>query len=75
MALRDDVSDSFKQKGLKFVSLSESLKDPQKTTLVYIDAAGATVTKEINAPLDQVEETVSTLDAMDPDDIAAYLLE
>lgn len=75
MGLRDDVADSFASKGLKFVSMNESLKDPQKTTLVYLDNQGNTVSKEISMPLEELEDTVSTLDVMDPGDIAAYLLE
>lgn len=74
MTLRGEVADSFKEKGLKFVSLSESLTDPQKTTLVYVDASGKTVSKEITMRLSELEDTISALDAMDPADLANYLL-
>ncbi|MDA4133309.1 MAG: hypothetical protein OK454_09340 [Thaumarchaeota archaeon] len=74
MTLRDDITDSFGKKGLKFVSLNESTSDPQKSTLVYIDGAGASVKKEISIRISELEETVSTIDLIDPEGLADFLL-
>lgn len=75
MTLRDDIIDSFRVKGLKFVSLNESTTNPQGSTLVYEDASGKSISKEIGIRLSELEDTVTALDVMDPDDIANFLLE
>jgi len=69
-----DVRDSFKGKGLQFVSISESPNDPKKTVLTYKDASGKTQTREIAMRLSDMEETLAEIDAIDPDDLADYLL-
>jgi hypothetical protein len=69
-----DVRDSFKSKGLEYVSLVESPKDPKKTILTYKDGAGKTLAKEISVPLSELEETVAEIDVIDPDGLADYLL-
>jgi hypothetical protein len=74
MALRPDISDSFDKKGLKFVSLNESTLDPEKSTLIYNDGSGKAVSKEIAIRLEELEDTLSTLDAIDPEDLANFLL-
>lgn len=74
MLLRDDVSFGFEKKGLKFVSLNESSIDPQKSTLIYIDGSGRTVNKEIGMRISQLEDTMTVLEAMDPEDLANFLL-
>ncbi len=69
-----DVRDSFRSKGLEYVSLAESTADKDKSILTYKDASGKQITKEIALPLSQLEETVSEIDAIDPENIADYLL-
>ena len=66
--------DSFKSKGLEYVSMAESPKDPKKTVLTYTDGSGKTLTKEIGVPLSDLEETVAEIDVIDPDGLADYLL-
>lgn len=73
-SLMKDVRDSFKSKGLEYVSMAESPKDPKKTVLTYTDGAGKTLTKEIGVPLSDLEETVAEIDVIDPDGLADYLL-
>jgi hypothetical protein len=73
-SLMKDVRDSFKSKGLEYVSMTESPKNPKKTVLTYTDGSGKTLTKEIDVPLSDLEETVAEIDAIDPDDLADYLL-
>lgn len=75
MLLRDDVTLGFEKKGLKFVSLNESTIDPQKSTLIYIDGSGKTVNKEIDMRISQLEDTMTVLEVMDPEDLANFLLE
>lgn len=72
--LRDDVTVGFEKKGLTFVSLNESLIDPQKSTLIYIDRSGRTVNKEIDMRISQLEDTMTVLEVMDPEDLANFLL-
>jgi nucleoside diphosphate kinase len=72
--LRDDITAGFEKKGLKFVSLKESAIDPQKSTLVYIDSAGKSVSKEINTRISELEDTMTVLEVMDPEDVANFLL-
>lgn len=75
MTLRGDIAESFQKKGLTFVSLNESDRDPEtKTTLVYIDAGGKTVSKDIEIRLSELEDTVSAIDVIDPEDLADFLL-
>ena len=74
MSLIRDIRDSFKAKGLEYVSMKESSTDPKKTVITYKDASGKTLTKEVAIELSQLEETVSEIDVIDPDDIANYLL-
>jgi len=68
-----DIRDSFKIKGLEYVSMAES-KDPKKTVLTYKDESGKTVTKEIAIQLSDLEEAVREVDVIDPDGLADYLL-
>jgi len=68
-----DVKDSFKAKGLEYVSLTEA-RDPKKTVLTYKDASSATLTKEIPLPMSDLKEAVSGVDAMNPAGVADYLL-
>jgi len=74
MTLRDDITSEFEKKGLKFVSLNESSVDPQKSTLLYIDSTGKTVGKEINIRISELEDTLTALEVMDPEDLADFLL-
>ncbi len=74
MTLRGDIADSFQKKGLRFVSLNESTQNPERTTLVYIDGSGKKVSKEIDIRLSELEDTVSAIDVIDPEDLADYLL-
>jgi hypothetical protein len=68
-----DVVDSFKAKGLQYISLTEA-RDPKKSILTYKDAVGQTITKEIPVRLVDLEEAVRGLDAMNPGGLADYLL-
>jgi hypothetical protein len=68
-----DLRDSFKIKGLEYVSVGES-KDPKKTVLTYRDGSGNTLTKEIGIPLSDLEEALREVDVIDPDGLADYLL-
>lgn len=74
MSLIRDIRDSFKAKGLEFVGMEESPEDPKKTVITYRDSSGKTQTKVKAVELAQLEETVSEVDVIDPDDIADYLL-
>ena len=74
MPLRDDIIAAFEKRGLKFVSLKESALDPQKSTLVYIDSAGKSMSKEINTRISELEDTMTVLEVMDPEDLANFLL-
>jgi hypothetical protein len=74
VTLRGDIAASFQAKGLKFVSLNESTVNPQGSTLVYDDASGKQVSKEIGIRLSELEDTISAIDAIDPDDMADFLL-
>ncbi len=71
MPLIGDVRDSFRAKGLEFVSLSDAGNGWSR--LAYKDGEKL-VTKEIRIPLSELEDTVEELDVMDPDDLAEYLL-
>lgn len=74
-SLIEDVRDSFKSKGLEFVSITESSSDPNKSTLTYKDASGRTLKKDVSIALSELEDTVAGLDAMDPGDLAEFLLD
>jgi nucleoside diphosphate kinase len=74
MPLRDDITAAFEKRGLKFVSLKESALDPQKSTLVYIDSTGKSMSKEINTRISELEDTMTVLEVMDPEDLANFLL-
>ena len=69
-----DIRDSFKTKGLVYVSITESPTDSKKTVLTYKDGSGKTLTKDISVPLSDLEETLAEVDMLDPDDLANYLL-
>lgn len=75
MSLRDDIMAAFEKRGLKFVSLNESSVDPKKSTLLYLEGSGKSASKEINIPISELEDTLSTLELMDPDDLANFLLQ
>ena len=74
MSLVNGIRDSFKAKGLTYVSVEESLKDRDKTLLTYKDSSGKTLTKEIAIRLDNLEEALSEVNIIDPDGLADYLL-
>jgi hypothetical protein len=74
LTLRGDIAESFQKKGLRFESLNESTADPERTTLVYIEASGKRVSKEIDIRLSELEDTVSAIDIIDPEDLAEFLL-
>ncbi len=69
-----DIRDSFKTKGMEYVSIEESPKNREKSLLTYKDASGKTLTKEISIRLDNLEEAVREVDLIDPDGLADYLL-
>ena len=69
-----DIRDSFKTKGLEYISIGESPKDQKKTVLTYKDGSGTTLTKEIGIPLSDLKETLTEVDVIDPDGLADYLL-
>jgi hypothetical protein len=71
MTLIGDVRDSFRAKGLEFVSLTDAGNN--RSRLTYKDGSKV-VTKEFEMPLSELEDTVEELDVMDPDDLAEYLL-
>jgi len=66
---------AFEKRGLKFVSLNESSVDPKKSTLLYLEGSGKSTSKEINIPISELEDTLSALELMDPDDLANFLLQ
>jgi hypothetical protein len=74
VSLVKDIRDSFKAKGLQYVSIEESPKDRDKSLLTYKDASGKTLTKEISIRLDNLEEALSEVNIIDPDGLADYLL-
>jgi hypothetical protein len=73
-SLITDIRDSFKSKGLEYVSVAEAPKDRTKTVLTYKDASGKTLTKELAIPISEVEEALREVDIIDPDGLADYLL-
>ncbi|HVC27190.1 MAG TPA: hypothetical protein VND40_03425 [Nitrososphaerales archaeon] len=74
MSLMKEVRDSFRAKGLEYVSIEESSKDRDKTVLTYKDGSGKTLTKEIAIRLDNLEEALREVGIIDPDGLADYLL-
>ncbi len=74
MSLVRGIRDSFKAKGLEYVSIEESPKDRDKTLLTYKDASGKSLTKEIAIRLDNLEDALSEVNIIDPDGLADYLL-
>jgi hypothetical protein len=74
MSLMKGVRDSFKAKGLEYVSIKESPNDRDKSTLTYKDGSGKTLTKEIAIRLDNLEEALREVGILDPDGLADYLL-
>lgn len=74
MSLMKEVRDSFKAKGLEYVSIAESPNGRDKSLLTYKDASGKTLTKEIAIRLDDLEETLTEVGILDPDGLADYLL-
>lgn len=74
MSIVRDISDSFKAKGLEYISIEESTKDRDKSVLTYKDASGKTLTKEIPIRLDNLEEALRDVNIIDPDGLADYLL-
>jgi hypothetical protein len=73
-SLIEDVRNSFKSKGLEYISLTESATDPKKSILKYKDGSGNTLTREVALPLSELEDMVDEIEALDPDDLAEYLL-
>jgi len=73
-SLMRDMKDSFKAKGMEFVSIQESPKNRDKSLLTYKDGSGKTLTKEIDIRLDNLQEAVREVDLIDPDGLADYLL-
>ena len=73
-SLIEVIRDSFRSKGLEYVSLTESAANPKKSVLTYRDSSGRTLTKEVSLPLSELEDMVAEIEALDPDDLADYLL-
>jgi hypothetical protein len=73
-SLIEEVRSSFKSKGLEYVSLTESSADPRKSVLTYKDASGKTLKREVGLPLSELEDMVDEIEALDPEDLADYLL-
>ena len=74
-SLINDIRDSFKAKGLEYVSVKGAAADQKKSVLTYKDGTGKVITKEISMALEELEDTVAEIDEIDPDDLATYLLE
>jgi hypothetical protein len=74
LSLIRDIRDSFKSKGLEYVSIGEAPNDRKKSLLTYKDASGKPMTKEIAIPFDDLEEAIREVDVIDPDGLADYLL-
>lgn len=73
VSLIRDIRDSFKSKGMEFVSIAES-KDPKKSLLTYKDASGNALTKDIAMQFSDLQEAVREVDVIDPDGLADFLL-
>ena len=74
MSLIEDIKDSFKKKGLEFVSITEAADDRDKSILTYRDASEAVVTRRVDIRIDDLEEAVEAVYNVDPTDLANYLL-
>jgi hypothetical protein len=74
MSLIEDIKDSFKKKGLQFVSITEAVDDRDKSILTYRDASDSIVTKTVDIRIDDLEEAVEAVYNVDPMDLANYLL-
>ena len=74
VSLSKSIRDSFKAKGLTYVSVEESPNDREKSLLTYKDASGKTLTKEIAIRIDNLEEALREVGILDPDGLADYLL-
>ena len=74
MSLMEDIKDSFKKKGLEFVSITEAADDRDKSILTYRDASEAVVTRRVDIRIDDLEEAVEAVYNVDPTDLANYLL-
>jgi hypothetical protein len=74
MSLIEDIKDSFKQKGLEFVSITEAADDRDKSILTYRDASDGIVTRTVDIRIDDLEEAVEAVYNVDPMDLANYLL-
>ena len=70
----ETVRSAFKSKGMEYISLAESTTNPKKSVLMYKDSSGKTLTKEVALPLSELEDMVEEIEALDPDDLADYLL-
>jgi hypothetical protein len=73
-SLINDIRDSFKGKGLEYISLKESTTDQRKSILTYKDSTGKALTKEILIPLSDLKDTLAEIEMLDPDDLATFLL-
>jgi len=69
-----DIRDSFKAKGLEYVSIQEATPNREKSLLTYKDSTGKSLTKEIAIRLDDLQEALREVDIIDPDGLADYLL-
>jgi 3-dehydroquinate dehydratase len=74
MSLIEDIKDSFKKKGLEFVSITEATDDRDKSILTYRDASEGLVTRTVDIRIDDLEEAVEAVYNVDPMDLANYLL-
>ena len=74
MSLMEDIKDSFKKKGLEFVSITEAVDDRDKSILTYRDASEGVVTRTVDIRIDDLEEAVEAVYNVDPMDLANYLL-
>jgi hypothetical protein len=74
MSLMEDVKDSFENRGLEFVSITEAADDRDKSILTYKDASGSVVTRTVDIRIDDLEEAVEAVYNVDPADLANYLL-
>jgi len=74
MSLIEDIKDSFKKKGLEFVSITEAADNRDKSILTYRDASDGTVTRTVDIRIDDLEEAVEAVYNVDPMDLANYLL-
>ncbi len=74
MSLMEDIRDSFKRKGLEFVSITEAADERDKSMLTYKDVSERVITRMVDIRLDDLEEVVEAVYNVDPTDLANYLL-